>query len=79
MHGCRGQDASDLPQDVFDAEWESFEQHLLIARNDAWMKHILAIRADRAVIAVGAGHLAGTFGLLNQLQAAGFELTRAAF
>lgn len=75
----QGQNASDLPEDVFDSEWESFEQHLLIARNDAWMKHILAIRADTAVIAVGAGHLAGTFGLLNQLQAAGFDLTRAAF
>ncbi len=75
----QGFDASGLTQEEFDAEWKAFEHQLLIQRNDNWLKHILELKNQTAVIAVGAGHLAGQQGLLHQLQLAGFTLTRAPF
>ena len=70
---------SGMSPEVFDEEWGAFEQHLLIERNNNWMPHILGIQDQTAVIAVGAGHLSDTYGLLNQLQQAGYTLTRAPF
>ncbi|MES0824435.1 TraB/GumN family protein [Ruegeria sp. SCP11] len=75
----QGRDASGLSQETFDEEWDGFEQQLLIGRNNNWMEHILGIQDQTAVIAVGAGHLGGEHGLLNQLQQAGYTLTRAPF
>ena len=74
-----GRDASGLSPEIFDEEWSAFEQQLLIERNKNWMQHILGIQDQTAVIAVGAGHLSDTHGLLNQLQQAGYTLTRAPF
>ncbi|MCG7519416.1 TraB/GumN family protein [Ruegeria sp. Ofav3-42] len=75
----QGLEESGLSPDVFDEEWNSFEQQLLVERNNNWMQHILGIQDQTAVIAVGAGHLGDTHGLLNQLQQAGYSLTRASF
>ncbi len=81
LHFARlqGLETSGLSQDVFDEEWGSFEDQLLVGRNNNWMQHILNIQDQTAVIAVGAGHLADEFGLLNQLQQAGYTLERAPF
>ncbi len=75
----QGRDASGLSQEVFDEEWGAFEQQILVDRNNNWMQHILGIEKQTAVIAVGAGHLGDEHGLLNQLQKAGYTLTRAPF
>ncbi|CUJ84443.1 TraB family protein [Ruegeria denitrificans] len=72
-------EASGMAHEMFDAEWNAFEQHLLIERNNNWMPRILEIQDQTAVIAVGAGHLSGPHGLLNQLQRAGYTLSRAPF
>ncbi|WP_420584708.1 TraB/GumN family protein [Ruegeria sp.] len=75
----QGRETSGLSQEIFDEEWDGFENQLLIERNNNWMKHILNIQDQTAVIAVGAGHLSDEHGLLNQLQSAGYTLTRAPF
>ncbi|MGV6804246.1 MAG: TraB/GumN family protein [Ruegeria sp.] len=74
-----GAEESGLPPEVFAKEWAGFENQLLVQRNANWMKKILTLTDQTAVIAVGAGHLGGTDGLLNQLHQAGFSLTRAEF
>jgi len=74
-----GRDASGLEPEIFDEEWSEFEQQLLIERNNNWMQPILSIQDQTAVIAVGAGHLSDHHGLLNQLEQAGYTLTRAPF
>ncbi|WP_377190351.1 TraB/GumN family protein [Ruegeria meonggei] len=75
----QGLDASGLDPQVFEEEWNGFEQKLLIDRNNDWMDHILDIQDQVAVIAIGAGHLGDDHGLLNQLHQAGYTLTRAPF
>ncbi|WP_170423107.1 TraB/GumN family protein [Ruegeria arenilitoris] len=75
----QGLEESGLTPEEFDAEWDSFEQQLLVERNANWMQHILDIQDQTAVIAVGAGHLGGDHGLLNLLQQAGYDLSRAPF
>jgi uncharacterized protein YbaP (TraB family) len=74
-----GQELSGLSDAEFEAEWAAFEQQLLIERNASWMAHILEIKDQTAVIAVGAGHFSEDHGLLNQLAQAGYTLTRAEF
>ncbi|WP_170367953.1 TraB/GumN family protein [Ruegeria arenilitoris] len=74
-----GRDASGLAPDVFAQEWAAFEDQLLVQRNDNWMETILIIENQTAVIAVGAGHLGGDHGLLQQLERAGYQLSRAQF
>ncbi len=74
-----GQEASGLPPEEFAREWSGFEDQLLVQRNASWMHKILSIRNETAVIAVGAGHLAGTHGLLNHLRQNGYDLVRAPF
>lgn len=75
----QGLEQSGLSPEAFDAEWRNFEQQLLVQRNANWMAQILDIRDQTVVIAVGAGHLSDDYGLLNQLEKAGYILTRAAF
>ncbi|MGJ8585220.1 MAG: TraB/GumN family protein [Marinosulfonomonas sp.] len=49
---------------------------LLDARNVKWMEKLLpAIESGSSVIAVGAGHLSGELGILQQLENAGYEVT----
>ena len=49
---------------------------LLDARNVKWMEKLLpAIENGTYVIAVGAGHLSGELGILQQLENAGYEVT----
>ncbi|WP_170331414.1 TraB/GumN family protein [Ruegeria arenilitoris] len=75
----QGLEASGLTPEEFDAEWKGFEDQLLVQRNANWMEQILDIKDQTIVIAVGAGHLSDEYGLLNQLQQAGYTLTRAPF
>ena len=75
----QGREASGLSPDKFDAEWESFEKHLLVQRNANWMEKILSLKNQTVVTAVGVGHLNNDYGLLSQLQQAGNALERAAF
>ena len=75
----QGLEESGLSPEVFDEEWNSFEQKLLVERNTNWMQHILDIQDRTVVIAVGAGHLGGDHGLLNLLQQSGYNLSRAPF
>ncbi|MCV2888681.1 TraB/GumN family protein [Ruegeria aquimaris] len=70
---------SGLSPEVFDPLWDSFMVTLVEGRNRNWMRHILDIRDQTAVIAVGAGHLHGESGLLNLLALEGYLLERAAF
>ena len=74
-----GQETSEIAQDEFDKEWATFEDQLVVQRNRNWLTHILGIQGQTAVIAVGAGHLAGEEGLLHQLEQAGYDLQRAEF
>ncbi len=75
----QGLEASGLSHEEFDAEWRSFEEQMLVVRNANWMRQILELEDQTAVIAVGAGHLSADHGLLNQLQQAGYTLSRADF
>ncbi|NVO54373.1 TraB/GumN family protein [Rhodobacteraceae bacterium B1Z28] len=75
----QGLEESGLTPEEFDVEWDGFEQQLLVQRNANWMQHILDIKDQTAVIAVGAGHLSDDYGLLAQLHGAGYTLTRAPF
>ncbi len=59
--------------------WNTFMFDLLAHRNSAWMPVIEASEANRIVIAVGALHLSGEFGLLQLLSDRGYALQRAAF
>ena len=69
----------DYEQQEFRRLSAEFEQQLLIERNANWMTHILEIKDQTAVIAVGVGHFSDEHGLLNQLEQAGYSLTRAEF
>ncbi|WP_170607277.1 TraB/GumN family protein [Ruegeria arenilitoris] len=75
----QGQRASGLTPQEFEAEWEGFEDQLLVQRNNNWLQKILPLKDQTVVIAVGAGHLADTHGLLRQLELAGYKLERAPF
>ncbi len=75
----QGFEASGLSETEYNAEWDQFEQKLLVTRNANWMEHILGIQDQTAVIAVGAGHLSHDFGLLALLEQEGYTLTRAPF
>ncbi|SDW71168.1 hypothetical protein SAMN05444358_1011565 [Ruegeria halocynthiae] len=75
----QGLEASGLTPEEFDTEWQNFEDQLLVQRNAKWMEKILKLKDQTVVIAVGAGHLSNDYGLLNQLQQAGYNLERAKF
>lgn len=69
----------DLPEAQTEAMLDKMEQKLLTARNLAWIEVIEAAPEDRLMVAVGAAHLMGESGLLNQLQLRGYRLERLAF
>lgn len=65
-------DQADYLNDVF----SEMLDEMLDRRNAEWMKTLLpAISNGTYVIAVGAGHLSGNSGILNQLERAGYVLT----
>lgn len=66
----------DLPRDEIDALYDDMLGTLLVARNKAWMVHLLDAAPGTHAVAVGAGHLPGQQGLLALLEAEGFALTR---
>ena len=56
---------------------EEYEQ-LLYSRNDNWVKQLAAeIPSESLMVVVGAGHLPGERGVLNQLRNLGFTVTPA--
>jgi uncharacterized protein YbaP (TraB family) len=57
-------------------DYPEMNQKFLINRNNQWMKKILNFltRNEDYMIIVGAGHMAGEFGLIKQLEKAGFEV-----
>jgi uncharacterized protein YbaP (TraB family) len=72
----RGMDMAPGEIDMMIAD---LEEKLLIARNQAWLPRILGSDAETLVVAVGALHLSGQFGLAALLETEGFSLTRAPF
>ena len=60
-----------------DAAFGSFEDTLLIARNEDWEGKIAPLIEGRdAVLAVGAAHLSGESGILRALERLGYSLAR---
>lgn len=58
-----------------DPEMADFEEDLLKTRNQKWVPDIITIIEHQpAFIAVGAGHLAGNYGVLNLLKKEGYTL-----
>lgn len=61
------------PDDPF--KMEEFELALVKERNDKWMEQLPAmIRQQSVFVAVGAGHLAGPYGILTQLRELGYKV-----
>ena len=56
----------------------SHDKYILDERNKNWMPLILARKEKRIVVAVGAAHLPGQYGVLNLLRAKGYTLTQVA-
>lgn len=54
----------------------SRDKYILDERNKLWMPRILSRKEKRIVVAVGAAHLPGRYGVLNLLQQQGYKLTR---
>lgn len=69
----------EIEPDVLETAFADFKQKLLINRNLSWMEHIEAATEDSIVVAVGALHLMGESGVLNQLAQRGYALTRQPF
>ena len=60
---------------VSKATWEKMEYYFLTRRNKFFAERAKElIRGNRIFIAVGASHLGGESGLLNQFKEAGFKL-----
>ena len=59
-------------------EFPALYNSLLVERNDAWIKHIerLFTTVDIEFVLVGALHLIGQDGVLQQLTRRGYEITR---
>ncbi len=73
-----------LSQDIYtmyalvteDEFWETYRDLLLYERNRAWIPEIARMSAEETVFyAVGAGHLAGDYGVINLLRNEGYTLT----
>ena len=69
----------DLPEGEFDVLFDDFIDLLVRVRNEAWMAPIEAASGDRIVVAAGALHLGGEFGVLNMLEQRGYMLERQDF
>jgi uncharacterized protein YbaP (TraB family) len=65
------------PESGFDAELlETFNQRLILSRNDTMAERLLPVMENGSVfVAVGALHLPGANGLLQQLADAGYTVT----
>lgn len=60
---------------VSDSMWNHIENKLLIERNKLFFERILEVEKDNKLfIAVGASHLSGENGLLNQFKSAGYKM-----
>lgn len=70
---------SAVPKAQAEAIWSRFMDRLLKKRNTAWLPVIQSHPAQNMVIAVGALHLPGEYGLLNLLSNQGYSVTRAEF
>lgn len=59
-------------------EFPELYQSLLVERNDSWLKHIerMLTTPDVEFVLVGALHLIGQDGVIQQLKAKGYEITR---
>jgi uncharacterized protein YbaP (TraB family) len=56
-----------------DSNYNEFEQQLVVLRNKAWVPKLQEfMSAGSCFIAVGAGHLAGEYGLIGLLREAGY-------
>lgn len=66
---------SAMDQDDMRAFFDLWRTTFLDERNALWLPVILNERAERLVVAVGAGHLPGETGLLRLLERAGFAIT----
>lgn len=69
----------DLPKDEVETLLNEMEQKLLIARNLNWIEVIEETTEPRIAVAVGAAHLMGDSGLLNQLEMRGYTLEQQPF
>lgn len=67
-----------LPDAEFDALFDDMLDKLITQRNANWLPQITAAQGV-TVVAVGAGHLGGTHGLLNLLAGEGYDLRRQPF
>jgi uncharacterized protein YbaP (TraB family) len=75
-HGDLSAEEADAPAVM--ARYPAFYEHLVLARNRAWLPRIedmLAAKAD-AFILVGTGHMVGPGSLTEILAAQGTDLTR---
>lgn len=72
-----------LSQDIYamaeqlveDENSARFEEELLILRNKAWAPRLIELMQDKSsFIAVGAAHLAGEHGLIQQLRNSGYKV-----
>jgi uncharacterized protein YbaP (TraB family) len=68
-----------LPEAEKERIWKDFTGTFLAQRNKNWMPAILTHPGQRLTVAVGAGHLAGEFGLLRLLEREGYVLKRGAW
>lgn len=56
--------------------YDSMMVDLLETRNAKWIQKLLpSVSEGTSVVAVGAGHLSGTYGILQQLENAGYKIT----
>lgn len=69
----------DLPEAEVEAMQDKMEKGLLIDRNLAWIDVIEDAPESNIAVAVGAAHLMGETGLLNQLEQRGYTLERLPF
>ncbi|WP_299610742.1 TraB/GumN family protein [uncultured Tateyamaria sp.] len=72
-------DQIEFPPEEFEALFDDMMETLLDQRNLMWMQRIDERTEEDIVIAVGAAHLSGETGLLNQLSQRGFALERRPF
>ncbi|WP_415919670.1 TraB/GumN family protein [Tateyamaria sp. SN6-1] len=72
-------DQVDFPPAEFETLFDEMMAMLLDQRNLAWMDRIDARDEDNIVIAVGAAHLGGATGLVNQLAERGYTVERLPF
>ncbi|WP_193743481.1 TraB/GumN family protein [Tateyamaria sp. ANG-S1] len=72
-------DQISFPPEEFEALFDEMMVMLLDQRNLMWMDRIDQRDEPNIVIAVGAAHLGGDTGLLNQLELRGFTLERQPF